>query len=344
MRTKNPLRCLLLPLLFAACGYSDIVLEPDEEQGAVVDAGSQSDQESDDSEGDGDSEATDDEDDRPNDASDAGGDASAMPGIAKDADCDFTGAWIARQVTLSRAIGAPQYASTWYYLEITQDDEALRVSKHFDCGIEVKGTVSVKLEPATLRSVIAHNSQVGRKGTLKKENGKCAFAMERFWSVRGADVERYLPVGADADLSVSQVAAKNPLPHEGNTDGAEDWENDGQPGAAWHITGIVSGTRNTVQRDWTKWFSDASHAITPSENWTSDLVVRLNFANEENVLNASNPTVSASGASDASAQHTLTLRFLGRTTADKRAKDIVRSDDFDTCLAIQKALPLASSL
>jgi hypothetical protein len=62
------------------------------------------------------------------------------------------------------------------------------------------------------------------------------------------------------------------------------------------------------------------------------------------VLNASNPTVSAAGASDASAQHALTLRFLGRNSIDKRASAIVKDDDFDTCLAIQKALPLASSL
>lgn len=273
-----------------------------------------------------------------------GGEVLPSEHIAKDADCDLNGLWIARQVTLSRAVGAPQYASTWYYLELSQDGESVAVTRHFDCGIEVKGTVSVKLIPATVKAFIAHNAQAGRKGSMSKRQGQCSFTMERFWSVRGADEARFRPTGKEATQDIAQVAANNPLPTESNTDGAIDWENDGFLGAAWQVTGIVSGTRNTAQRDWTEWFTDSSHTITPSKDWTSDLVARVRFNNEENVLHASNPTVSSGGTSDASAQHLLTLHFLGRSTEDARAKAITKSDPFATCLAIQAALPTANSL
>lgn len=273
-----------------------------------------------------------------------GGEVIPSGSVAKDADCDLNGVWAARQVTLSRAVGAPQYASTWYYLELSQDGEEVAVKRHFDCGIEVKGTVSVKLTPATLTAFIAHNSQVGRKGTMSKRAEECAFTMERFWSVRGADEARFRPTAKQVAQDIAQVAASNPLPTQGDTDGAIDWEGDGQLGAAWQVTGIVSGTRNTVQRDWTEWFTDASHQIAPSEDWTSELVARVRFNNEENVLHASNPTVSSGGASDASAQHLLTLRFLGRSSDDRRAKQLIKADQLETCLAIQAALPPADEL
>jgi hypothetical protein len=269
-----------------------------------------------------------------------------LPGgaVAKDTDCDLHGLWAARQVTLSRAIGAPQYASTWYFLELAQDGEDVIVTRHFDCGIEVKGTVSVKLTPATVRAFIAHNAQVGRKGSMHKREDQCKFSMERFWSVRGADEARFRPTGNESALDVAQVAAGNPLPTQGDTEGAIDWENDGQLGAAWQVTGIVSGTRNTVQRDWTEWFTDGTHTIEPSEDWAVDLITRVRFNNEENVLHASNATVSSGGTSDASAQHLLTLRFLGRSMQDERAKALVKAEKFDTCLAIQAALPAADDL
>jgi hypothetical protein len=344
MRIVSPfLGALLMFGSLAACGSDDKVLDPDETGDGDGDS-KQGDGDGDTGDGDtgdGDGGDTGDGDDG---AGDGDGDGAPTT-VAKDADCDLNGIWAARQVTESTALGiAPQFASNWYYLEFAQDGENVVVKKHFDCGIQVRGTVTVVLTRETGEALMQHNVQTGRKGTMKKVNGKCEFTMERFWSIRGADEAKYRPTGSEASGTVAALKTSNPLPSKANTDGAEDWDQDGTLGVAWQVTGAASGTRNTVQRDWTEWFSDSEFSITPAKDWTSDVVTRAKFDNEENVLAPNEGLLTELSKPNSGAKHTLTLQFLGRDKSDARAKGVIKSEDFDTCLAIQGKLPAPNKL
>jgi hypothetical protein len=115
-----------------------------------------------------------------------GGAAGASP-VPNDPECDFSGIWIAKQVTVSEALSLPQSSNNWYYLEFEQTGTDVRVSKHFDCGIEVRGSATVTLTRQTTEELITHNVQTGRTGTVTKQGSTCSLQIARFWSIRGAD-------------------------------------------------------------------------------------------------------------------------------------------------------------
>lgn len=284
------------------------------------------------------------------DASGDGKDGGNGPGDGPDsstdgADCDFTGLWIARQNTESLVGPLAQYANAWYLFEFEQDGEELVVKHHIDCGVEVRGSVFVQLAPETARALMQHNRQAGRKGTLKKQSdGTCAFELERFWSVRGLDEATYVPSPRNTDKSIAEVAASIPLPPADKPELTEDWDEDGQPGVKWEVSGITTGARHSAQRDWTRYFTSEGYAIEARADWPKDLIVRAEFSNEEVVYAADEPSLRQLSMPNAAAQHTLTLRFLGRTRSDARAKAVLKADDFDTCKAIQAALPSIQGL
>jgi hypothetical protein len=122
------------------------------------------------------------------------------------------------------------------------------------------------------------------------------------------------------------------------TAGALDTESDGKLGVAFQLSGIISGTRNSVQRDWTRWFSDKGYEITASADWPDDLTVRADFDNEESVIDPTSGLLVSTSAPKASAKHVLRLRFLGRASSDPRVAAVVKASDADTCYAIQDAI------
>ena len=264
--------------------------------------------------------------------------------MAKDADCDFNGIWAARQITVNSAgFAGNQFANNYYYLEIQHDGETLTVSKHFDCGIKVLGAATVILSRASLEALMQHNVQTGRKGKAYKDGSKCHFELERFWSIRGADESRFVPSPRNSTMSMADAAASMPIPTSA-AEGAEDWENDGQPGSAWQVSGAATGTRNTVQRDWTQYSNDDTYSISPAMDWTNDVKVRAQFDSEEKILHATNPLLNAGSTPNGSEKHNLTLKFLGRSLTDARAKALIKDADVDTCFAVQQALPAQQKL
>jgi hypothetical protein len=266
----------------------------------------------------------------------AGDGKEQPPAGATDADCDFSGVWAGQQLTVSEAIGVGQTSNNWYLLELKQTGDAIEVTNSLDCGIEVQGSATVTLSKATLEGELPHNHQNGRKGTLKKLDGKCVLDVERFWSVRGADEMRFLPEGArNSMMSVPDVAKANPLPTPSHPDGAVDTENDGKLGIAFQASGIIEGTRNSVQRDWTRWFTDSGYEITPARDWTTELTVRADFDNEESVMDATTPLLMSLSTPSATAKHVMKFHFLGRDRSDARAVALIKSSDTDTCYAIQ---------
>jgi hypothetical protein len=263
--------------------------------------------------------------------------ADGGPLLTTDPDCDFSGIWAAKQVTISEALTLPQSSNNWYYLEFAQSGDQITIIKHFDCGVEVLGSLRVQISRSTLESLSKQNLQIGRKGTLIKQGGGCKLTIARFWSVRGAE-ERFLPNATrDSSDSVNQVAVSNPLPTASMTNGAIDTEGDGKLGVAFQVSGI--GTRNAVQRDWTEWFTAPGYEIAADTDWREDLSVRADFDNEEVVLDPSMGLLITGSTPQAGAQHVLRLHFLGRDATDSRAKAIIREDNVETCYAIQDALP-----
>lgn len=252
----------------------------------------------------------------------------------------MTGIWIARQITVSEAIGVEAYSNNWYYLEYKQSGTTVEVVKHFDCGIEVLGAVTVVLDRPALEAQLAHNLQAGRKLSMGKDGATCKLETRRFWSIRGAEEMRYLPGGVrDSEMSIRDVASSIPLPTMAKPEGAFDPDGDGHLGLAFQITGLISGTRNSVQRDWTRWFSDTGYEFPPGMDWTADLTLRADFDNEESVLFASDSLLASGSTPKGTAKHTVRLRFLGRDGSDPRAAAIVKDNQVDTCYAIQDALP-----
>lgn len=340
MRPKFCFRIALIGLLFAlGCGSDDKVLDGEDLPGV-----------------DGGNGGTDAGNSSGSDAGNSGGNANAggndggangdfVGGTPSDPTCDMNGIWIGNQVTRSEALLAGQFSNNWYYLEFTQEGDDILVSRHFDCGIEVRGSVTVQITPDAANALRGHNIQTGRKGTIKKgSSGKCDVKFDRFWSIRGADEMRFAPTPRNSTQSIAELKGALPLPTKEKPDGAQDWDGDGSLGTAWQVTGIVMGTRNSVQRDWTEWFSDDKYAITPATDFKNDVVIRARFDNEENVFETTSAGLSTTSTADSGAEHTLTLRFLGRTRSDPRVKAIVKPNDFDTCKAVQAALPVQDSL
>jgi len=215
-------------------------------------------------------------------------------GIASSPECDLNGYWAGRLTTLSNALGSDQVANNWYWMQIAQHGDSVEVIDHYDCGVEVQGlTVSahVELPRATMEKIAARNRQVGRKGTLKRDGDSCELSMERFWSVRGADPDTYLPDGRASTMTLEQAQAANALPSEDNSSGAEDWNGSDYAGLGlgWVISGIVNGTRWSVQRDWNEWFSSSEHPVAAGDTDTQ-LSAGVRFTNEESVISIDPPT------------------------------------------------------
>jgi hypothetical protein len=262
-----------------------------------------------------------------------------------DPECDATGLWAVKQLTRSVALGLGQFANYWYFFQLEQHGEVVRVVRHVDCDIYVEGSVVVRISAATRRALHGQNSQTSRGASMRRaDDGQCALRFERFWSVRGADEARFLPTPRSSAASAAELRSSLPLPSSPRTDGAEDVEADGQLGIAWQITGIASGTRNTIQRDVTEWTTDATHTITPALDFTSPLVLRGYFDNDENVMHATSSLLASVAVADQTAEHRVTFRFLGRDQDDVRAQAVLDADDDVMCQRIVALIPREASL
>jgi hypothetical protein len=122
---------------------------------------------------------------------------------------------------------------------------------------------------------------------------------------------------------------------------------DGKIGINWQVSGVIQGSRSTVQRQWTRWFTTDRYAVTPSMDW-GDIVVGVDFDKDEAVFDpTSGPLVSPSfSVRTPETPNRYVLRFLGRDRTDPRATSFLRGTDpmtdsasaMATCLAIQDTL------
>jgi hypothetical protein len=119
--------------------------------------------------------------------------------------------------------------------------------------------------------------------------------------------------------------------------GAEDWDNDGQPGIAYNVSGL--GSRSVVQRDWNEFFSDDMNPVPLS---AAEFTVRADFDNQEQILATSGTLgglLKAGSAPASNLRHRVVFRRLGKSESDAAVMAIHGSDELQTCFKVQDALP-----
>lgn len=172
-------------------------------------------------------------------------DTSAAAAI--DPQCDLRGGWLQQNELLNSALGSTQIATTWSYHRFEQQGTQVRVVQSLDCGLTVRGTTDVSISDATLEAVATRSpNATGVRGSFTRsaDGSSCTLAMERTYSIRGADRERFLnavwKVG-DPPRPLSDF----PLPMS-KAAGMEDWDGDGHEGITV-LTGL--GDRYFAQVD-----------------------------------------------------------------------------------------------
>ena len=129
---------------------------------------------------------------------------------------------------------------------------------------------------------------------------------------------------------------------------AEDTDGDGFPGVAFLVNGLVSGTRNVVQRDWAHYESDSAH---PIPRFARELTARSDFRNQENILHiqcatsATCPLLEAGSTASLDTPGHVVFRYLGKTWDADPAQTLIvgapganAEDDLASCLHIQAAM------
>jgi hypothetical protein len=140
-------------------------------------------------------------------------------------------------------------------------------------------------------------------------------------------------------MSLAELQKLKPMPTPSMQDGEEDWDNDGEPGIATQVSGIISGVRHGCQRDWDHWLTAPGYEITPSLEFTTDLTIRFEFESEEALLYPTVGLLATPAEVSYEWDPVMRFRFLGRTADDPRAQAIVKAEPVDTCYAIQDAMP-----
>ncbi len=278
----------------------------------------------------------------------------------RDSACDVTGYWAVRETDFERdaVLGSLQTSSNWFLYRLEQNGDDFHVAEGLDCGIHVTGSATVDYTPPTLRSILyasrlddASSSHGARHGTSKATAGGCALTLDRWYKVRGA-TDSFLPADFSAKPALASLpplpSVRDPVLGQENPTGAIDANGDGIPGAAFTITGIVSGIRHSAQRDW-KEYATTADAPVPAAALT--LVVPGAFDLQESVLRVTEcGTACALVASPAhpAADRTprLTLSFIGKTLGSARVADVVAGTprasldaDLTTCAKVRLTLP-----
>lgn len=201
-------------------------------------------------------------------------DPVADSGIAEaGAECNASGIWIARMLTVIRALGLEQCGNHYDYLELRQTGSEIEVIDHLSCGFEDRGSVMRRPTEAAARAMLGSNSQIGRKGTMVKDaDGLCQLTMEPHWAVWGVDEESYVPQPRNSPQPLREVSRANPLPREG--DGVLDPDGDGRPGMSIEIRGALSVDAQIILRSVHRWATNDRYPITPAAAWTDDLEVQ----------------------------------------------------------------------
>jgi hypothetical protein len=279
----------------------------------------------------------------------------------------MTGYWAERETDYSRdaVVGHPQANSNWHLFRFEQTGSDFTVAEVIDCGVHVSGSATVDFTPGSLRGLIYLNRMDGsagvdadhgvtrpaRRGTSKASGSGCAISFERWYLHRGLDPS-YLP----ADFSTHALLPSLPdLPKSNDPvhdtswpKGATDPDGDGIPGAAYQVTGVVSGVRNAVERQWREYGTPVGQEV-PARALT--FVVPGAYDVQQSVLRVdhcgSACPLLASGSHVANDLPPYALfAFIGRTIGSARVASVMqkatRQDlnaDLTACAKVRQMLP-----
>jgi hypothetical protein len=284
----------------------------------------------------------------------------------RDTECDMSGYWAEREADWSRdaVVNHPQAQSDWHLLHFVQSGDDFTVDEELDCGLRVSGSATVEFSPGTLRGLIYINRMDGkadeidggtshpaRRGTSKASDGGCAMTFERHYIQRGLD-DTWLPSDFNAGVALKDMPAlPSVLDPVKGTDwpaGATDPDGDGIPGAAFQITGVVTGTRNAVQRQWRQYATDPGK---PAPAHAVELVVPGDYDLQESVVRVTScgkacPLLASGSHTGNDIRPYLVLSYIGRTLGSPRVSSILgkapRQDlnaDLTTCAHIRRVIP-----
>ena len=284
-------------------------------------------------------------------------DCGAAP--KRDSDCDLTGWWAARETDFTRdaVVGGIQTASTWFLYRFEQTGTDFVVKEELHCGIHVSGGASVEYTPGTLRALMYANRMdpAGphgpRKGTSRPADNGCAVTLDRWYAVRGA-ADSYLPPDFTQKPALTTLpplpSVADPVHGTELPAGATDPDGDGVPGVSFDITGIVTGTRNSAQRDWKEFATPAGTSVP-----AASLSFTVPGANDlqENVLRTTNcgggcALLASPGRVAQDVKPRVAFSFVGKTFGSPRVgaviSDTVRANldhDLTTCANVRLLLP-----
>ena len=280
----------------------------------------------------------------------------------KTAACDMSGYWLARQTDFSRdtLVSALQPSSSWYVYHLRQEGDLFSVQKSLYCSVEVSGTVTVRPRPSGDRALLYSNAQDGstgrppRSGVFKENGDLCDFSFERMYIIRGLE-QSYLPEDFRAKPDLDDILPPMPVPgdqlvlDDAYQPGTVDLDGDGRPGFAWQITGVASGVRHAVQRDWTEATTDAD--MWPIPTYAIEFTTRSVFDANEVILFIEDcgetcAFLKTSGFPSQSEKSRTTFRYLGTELSDPRVAAVVEGSlyeneavDMATCENVRKAMP-----
>jgi hypothetical protein len=256
------------------------------------------------------------------DGDDDGGDDDGGTGVDSGVGepCDMSGVWIAEQHTVSLALSAEQFATTWYYYEIEQTGDRFTIVDGMNCGLVVDGTATVTVGDATLEA-LARQEMAGpnRQGNYTQNGDQCEFSLDRSYNIRGANKAEYLTdhwnVG-DPDKELSTFPA---LPSE--PPGMEDWESDGMDGITL-TSGL--GPRYVSQRDWNQ---HSGTTDTFASEFGGEGVIVVEWDNQEGISDQTAPLLrnTATPSGDGWARYARAPQL-----------EIIRDDDLTSCRNVQQ--------
>ena len=287
------------------------------------------------------------------------GDGARCASPRREASCDLTGYWIARQSTYLREtiLGGLQVSSNWFFLRLAQEGDAFVVLEALDCGIAVTGSASVRYTPSSLRAILNASGMDGRtgrpprRGTSRATPGGCAFTFDRWYAVRGLS-DAFLPADPSAKPALDALpplpTVSDPVTSTERPEGVTDPDGDGIPGLAFQLEGIAAGVRNSAQRDW-KEYATPEGASVPASALTFEVPGAFDL--QESILRVTECGAAcgllASGARVAQdVPPRIAFSYLGRDLEGPRVSRVARrapgasaEDDLATCAKVRLVLP-----
>lgn len=286
------------------------------------------------------------------------GDGPSCDNPRRDTACDMTGYWAVKEkdYTCDSIFHQPQTSSNWYLYHFTQTGSDFTVDQELDCGVHVTGSATVDYTPASLKAVLYLNRMDGggahaaRHGTSQAADGGCALTFDRWYKIRGAD-DSFLPADFSTLPPLSSLPAlptvSDPINGPDDAQGATDPDGNGFLGMGFQITGIVTGVRDSVQREW-KQYATTTGAPVPAA--AVQLTMPGNFDLQESILHVSQCGTGCglltTGAAASTHPGEITFQFIGKTLTGSRVAAMVagvpRKDaatDLQTCQNVQQALP-----